>query len=505
MTPQQLKNSILQQAIEGKLVEQRPEDGNGRDLLKAIQKEKAKLVQDKKIKKEKPLPEIKEEEISFEIPENWCWCRLDDAVVKEVKRGKSPTYAIDGTVMVFAQKCNTKYNGIDITLAKYLSDEVVNKYPDSEYMQDKDIVINSTGTGTMGRVGIYIVEKDNKSAVPLVPDSHVTVIRISNNMDAQYVYTVLKSQQSYFESQGDGSTKQKELKAAVIKSLLIPLPPLGEQKRIVARLAEILPQVEIYAQAYQELQELNSKFPGQLKNSLLQKAIEGKLVEQRPEEGNGRDLLKAIKKEKAQLVQAKKIKKEKPLPEIVEEEIPFEIPENWCWCRLDDVVVKEVKRGKSPTYAIDGTVMVFAQKCNTKYNGIDITLAKYLSDEVVNKYPDSEYMQDKDIVINSTGTGTMGRVGIYIVEKDNKSAVPLVPDSHVTVIRISNNMDAQYVYTVLKSQQSYFESQGDGSTKQKELKAAVIKSLLIPLPPLAEQKRIVAKLEQLLQLCQQLV
>jgi len=114
-------------------------------------------------------------------------------------------------------------------------------------------------------------------------------------------------------------------------------------------------------------------------------------------------------------------------------------------------------------------------------------------------------MQDKDIVINSTGTGTMGRVGIYIVEKDNKSAVPLVPDSHVTIIRISNNMDAQYVYTVLKSQQSYFESQGDGSTKQKELKAAVIKSLLIPLPPLAEQKRIVAKLEQLLQLCQQLV
>ena len=502
MTPQQLKNSILQQAIEGKLVEQRPEEGNGRDLLKAIQKEKAQLVQYKKIKKEKPLPEIKEEEIPFAIPENWVFGRFSDfGVFRKGPFGSALTKSMfvpkgENTIKVYEQK-----NAIqkDEKLGDYyISEEYFQKKMQGFELHPGDIIVSCAGT--IGETFI-MPSKFEKGIInqalmrmTLFPSVYVDYFLL-------YFDVILKENA---KKSSKGSAIKNIPPFEVLKTYLVALPPLEEQKRIVARLAEILPQVEIYAQAYQELQELNSKFPGQLKNSLLQQAIEGKLVEQRPEEGNGRDLLKAIQKEKAQLVQAKKIKKEKPLPEIVEEEIPFEIPENWCWCRLDDAVVKEVKRGKSPTYAIDGTVMVFAQKCNTKYNGIDISLAKYLSDEVVNKYPDSEYMQDKDIVINSTGTGTMGRVGIYIVEKDNKSAVPLVPDSHVTIIRISNNMDAQYVYTVLKSQQSYFESQGDGSTKQKELKAAVIKSLLIPLPPLAEQKRIVAKLEQLLQLCQQL-
>ena len=497
MTPQQLRNSILQQAIEGKLVEQRPEEGNSRDLLKAIQKEKAQLVQDKKIKKEKPLPAIKEEEIPFEIPENWCWCRLGE-ILKVLTDGahKTPKYIPSG--VPFLSVKNISSRKLDFSNTKFISEEenfVLNKRC---CPQKGDILLSKVGT-----TGIpVIVDTDRDFNI------FVSIALLKFNGDfvyANFLLFLLESpvvqEQCRENTRGVGN---KNWVRRDIANTKIPIPPLAEQKRIVARLAEILPQVEIYAQAYQELQELNSKFPAQLKNSLLQQAIEGKLVEQRPEEGNGRDLLKAIQKEKNQLVQGKKIKKEKPLPEIAEEEIPFEIPENWCWCRLDDTVVKEVKRGKSPTYAIDGKVMVFAQKCNTKYNGIDISLAKYLSDEVVKKYPDSEYMQNKDIVINSTGTGTMGRVGIYIVEKDNKNTVPLVPDSHVTIIRLSNKMDAQYVYMVLKSQQSYFESQGDGSTKQKELKAVVIKSLLIPLPPLAEQKRIVAKLEQLLHLCQQL-
>ena len=494
MTPQQLKNSILQQAIEGKLVDQRPEEGNGRDLLKAIQKEKAKLVQAKKIKKEKPLPAIKEEEIPFEIPENWCWCRLGE-ICKSIIDGDHQAPPQTSSGIPFIVISNVSKGILDLSNTRFVDEDYYKSLSTNRISEVGDILFTVTGS-----YGIPIKVNTTKK---FCFQRHIALLKPIKCVN--YLYMVLGSytvkRQCDVKATG---TAQKTVGLNTLRNILIPLPPLEEQKRIVARLAEILPQVEIYAQAYQELQELNSKFPGQLKNSLLQKAIEGKLVEQRPEEGNGRDLLKALQKEKAQLVQAKKIKKEKPLPEIVEEEIPFEIPENWCWCRLDDAVVKEVKRGKSPTYAIDGTVMVFAQKCNTKYNGIDISLAKYLSDEVVNKYPDSEYMQDKDIVINSTGTGTMGRVGIYIVEKDNKSAVPLVPDSHVTIIRISNNMDAQYVYTVLKSQQSYFESQGDGSTKQKELKAAVIKSLLIPLPPLAEQKRIVAKLEHLLQLCQQL-
>ena len=139
MTPQALKNSILQRAIQGKLVEQRKEEGTAVDLLKEIHAEKERLIKEKKIKKSKPLPEITDDEKPFDIPDNWKWVRLGDIVSKEVKRGKSPTYTNKSTVLVFAQKCNTKQGNIDLTLAKYLDEEKIKKYPESEFMQDKDI------------------------------------------------------------------------------------------------------------------------------------------------------------------------------------------------------------------------------------------------------------------------------------------------------------------------------------------------------------------------------
>ena len=129
----------------------------------------------------------------------------------------------------------------------------------------------------------------------------------------------------------------------------------------------------------------------------------------------------------------------------ISDEIPFEIPESWEWCRLSDLAIKEIKRGKSPVYADSGSVLVFAQKCNVKTGRINITLAKYLSDSVISKYPQEEYMQDRDIIVNSTGTGTLGRIGLYS-DRDNPNNLPLVPDSHVTIVRVCKSIAVYLLY-----------------------------------------------------------
>ena len=176
-------------------------------------------------------------------------------------------------------------------------------------------------------------------------------------------------------------------------------------------------------------------------------------------------------------------------PVCVEDEMPFELPSGWVWSRLSACCRKEIRRGKSPKYAPAGETLVFAQKCNTKSGGINLGLAKFLDEGAAGRYPQSEFLQDFDIVINSTGTGTLGRVGIYR-DADNADELPVVPDSHVTTIRISRLLDAAYIYVYLKHSQAHLESMGEGSTNQKELKPYVLAEMLVPVPPAEEQKRI---------------
>ena len=174
----------------------------------------------------------------------------------------------------------------------------------------------------------------------------------------------------------------------------------------------------------------------------------------------------------------------------IDEELPFELPKGWTWVRLQTCCQKEIKRGKSPKYTESSGTLVFAQKCNTKYDGINMDLALYLDESTLVKYPDDEYMQDKDTVINSTGTGTLGRVGIYR-RTDNRREMPVVPDSHVTVIRANNGISAEYIHHFLKAYQQELEKLGEGSTNQKELKQLTLKNLIVALPPYAEQERII--------------
>ena len=177
-----------------------------------------------------------DEEVPFEIPDTWEWMRLESCCIKEIRRGKSPKYIDESGTLVFAQKCNTKFSGIDVGLALFLDERTLGRYPDDEYMHDGDVVINSTGTGTLGRVGFYRTT-DNHLGLPIVPDSHVTVIRAAHSIQAFYMYAVMKANQSELEKKGEGSTNQKELKPITLKEMLVPIPPYSEQERIASTIA----------------------------------------------------------------------------------------------------------------------------------------------------------------------------------------------------------------------------------------------------------------------------
>ena len=499
MTPQELKNSILQLAIQGKLVEQRPEEGTAEELFARIQEEKQRLIAEKKIKKEKPLPEITEEEKPFEIPESWMWCRLDDIVIKTIKRGKSPTYAAKSGTLVFAQKCNTKAGYIDLSLAQYLDETKLDKYPKEEFMVNNDIVLNSTGNGTLGRVGIYH-DSDNPNGYPVVPDSHVTIIRANSLISVNFLFYSLKYYQPSMEKLGSGSTNQTELSAGVVKALLFPLPPLAEQKRIVAKIEELLPYIDRYEQAWSKLEQFNSRFPEDMKKSLLQYAIQGKLVEQRPEEGTAEELFAQIQEEKQRLIAEKKIKKGKPLPEITEEEKPFEIPKSWKWVRFSEVM-NAMSTGPfgsmlhKSDYVSQGIPLVNPANI---VNGKIIPSEKMMVSADTAKQLESYTLYTGMIVIGRRGE--MGRCAV-VSENENgwicgTGSFFLTPSSLLFVNYIQILFTTHYVKTYLGG-----ESVG---TTMSNLNHKILSKMPVPLPPLSEQKRIVEKLEQLLPLCERL-
>lgn len=494
MTPQELKNSILQLAIQGKLVEQRPEDGTAEELYRQIQEEKRQLVKEGKIKKEKPLPEVSEDEVPFEIPESWVWCRLNDIVIKAIKRGKSPTYTAKSSILVFAQKCNTKSGYIDLSLAQCLDEKKLDKYPEEEFMVDNDIILNSTGNGTLGRVGIYH-NSDNPDGYPVVPDSHVTIIRANNLVSTEFVFYSLKYYQPYMEKLGFGSTNQTELSAGVVKTLLFPLPPLAEQKRIVAKIEELLPYIERYEQAWNRLEDFNKRFPVDMQKSLLQWAIQGKLVEQRPEEGTAEELYRQIQEEKRQLVKEGKIKKEKPLPEIAEDEMPFGIPESWKWVRLRDII-STLSDGIHGTPQFDETGEYFFINGNNLIKGEIVIKSdtKRVSHEEFEKY--RKPLDENTILVSINGT--IGNYAFYNGE-------PIILGKSVCYFSLLSEINKEYICRLLNTQ--HFFDYAVKEATQTTIKNVSLKSmrmLPVPLPPLSEQKRIVAKLEELLPLCERL-
>ncbi len=447
------------------------------------------------------------DEVPFDIPETWEWARLKDLAIKEIKRGKSPKYADDSNVYVFAQKCNVKLGRIDISLAKFLDMKTFDKYPVEEYMTDGDIIINSTGNGTLGRIGIFH-DSDRINDFVIVQDSHVTIIRAGNQMIKDYLFFALKYHQPYLEKLGEGSTNQTELRPSTVAELFIPVPPIGEQERIVAKLLEVLPMADVYGIKEKALQDYNKDFPIQLKKSILQEAVQGKLVPQDPDDEPAYVLLERIRAEKEQLIKAGKIKRDKHesvifrrdnshyekldgIERCIDDEIPFEIPDSWVWTRLHSIASvlggKRIPAGRRLT--TENTGHVYIRVSDMKDGWVSTENLQYVPEDI---FPSiSRYIINKEDVF-ITVAGTIGRVGKIPPELDGAN---LTENADRLVFSVLDQG-----WFILELQSSLIQTQIiEATTKvgQPKLAIARIENLLIALPPLSEQRRIVEKQQEL--------
>ena len=490
MTAQELKNSILQHAVQGKLVPQNPTDEPASVLLERIKAEKAQLINEKKIKAEKPLAPITEEEIPFEIPESWVWVRLND--IGSWGSGATPS------------KANSKYytdGTIPWLKTGDLNDNIITFIPEKITelaLKETSVKINPIGSvliamygATIGKLGILQLEATtNQACCACQPFSQ---------MYNWYLFYYLLSQKENFKSKSEGGA-QPNISKEKILTYLFPLPPLAEQQRIVAKIEELMPLVEEYDKAEKELTELNAKFPEQIKKSVLQYAIQGKLVPQSGGDEPASELLKRIKAEKQQLIREKKIKAEKPLPPITDEEIPFEIPESWVWCRLGDVIqLINGDRGKNypskDKLKYEGIPFISAINLNNGFISLDNLL--YMSLEQYDKLGSGK-LEMNDLLFCLRGS--IGKNAI------NQLGVGAIASSLVIWRRISiNDISIKFLYQYANSYLLNSEiKKYDNGTAQPNLSASNLSTFLFPLPPLAEQQRIVEKVEEVLGVCEEL-
>lgn len=485
MTPEQLKASILQYAIQGKLVEQRAEEGTGEELYQQIQAEKQRLIAEKKIKKEKTLVEITEDEIPFDIPESWKWVRLGDCTgYSQTKPKISPKDITDDMW------------SLDLEDIQKESGAILTRTTASERKITGDKVLFYKGQVLYSKLRPYLkkilIAPDNGICTPeLVPFNTYLVY-------ANYIVYVLRSPHiDYVVNSVTYGVKMPRVGTETMVNLLIPLPPLSEQKRIVAKIEELLPLIGRYAVAYEKLEQFNAKFPEDMKKSILQYAIQGKLVEQRAEEGTGEELYQQIQAEKQHLIAEKKVKKEKPLPEIAENEIPFDIPESWKWVRLNNIAESIVDCPHSTPKYLD----METEYCTIDTNCIDgkgdITKWRYVDADTYTARIARLTPQKDDIVY--TREGSICRAAIL------PEGPKVCLGQRVMLIRSANGVFPQFIRRLLMSpmviRKLTEQQKGIGA---KHVNVSDVCNLILPLPPLAEQERIVAKLEEILPLCERL-
>lgn len=479
MLADKLRKSVLQSAIQGKLTEQLATDDNVEDLLQAIEEEKELLIKEKKIKKQKPLPEIIEDEIPFAIPENWKWVRLGDISYKIVDGDHNPpTGEKEKTPYIMASSTNIGNERlINLEKVRYLSEENFIKCNKRTLVKKDDILFSSVGS--IGSVIVY--NEDYK----LTFQRSVTVI--GTRINSYYLRIVLLSPycQFIFKTQSSG-TAQKGFYIRQVNNLLIPLPPLAEQNRIVEKLDNVLANIDELKASEEKLSILQKNFPDKLKKSILQSAIQGNLTEQLATDDKVEDLLQAIKEEKERLIKEKKIKKQKSLPEITEEEIPFAIPEKWKWVRLGEIGITQT--GNTPS------------RLHSEYIGNDIPFIT------------PKDISDKGVIYNNQGLSELGKTVARICNKDTILQVCIggsIGKTNIVNREVAFNQQinsiypifciSRYVFMVMQSAYFMIKMRNKaGGTATPIINRGIWDTILIPLPPLAEQKRIVEKLDKLL-------
>ena len=481
MLADKLRKSVLQSAIQGKLTEQLATDDKVEDLLQAIKEEKELLIKEKKIKKQKPLPEITEDEIPFEIPENWKWVRLGE-IGKIIGGGTPKTtnleYWQNGKIAWITPADMKNIKGKYISCGKKNITLLGLEKSSAQLLPKGSILFSSRAP-----IGYVAIAREEVST----NQGFKSIVPFSLNLSL-YLYYVLLGMVDIIKKLGTGTTF-KEVSGSVVEKILVPLPPLAEQKRIVEKLDNVLANIEKLKSSEEKLSILQKNFPDKLKKSILQSAIQGKLTEQLATDDNVEDLLQAIKEEKERLIKEKKIKKQKPLPEITEDERPFEIPENWKWIRLGEIVsiLGDGLHG-TPIYDESGEYYFI--------NGNNLLEEKIIIKSTTKKVSQIEYEKykknlNKDTMLVSIN-GTIGNVAFYDNEK-------VMLGKSVCYFNLLKNVNKKYLKYIFYSVYfiKYVNKMATGSTI-KNLSLKAMNLFIIPLPPLAEQKRIVEKLDKLL-------
>lgn len=492
MNTELIKKKILDLAIRGKLVEQRPEEGTAEVLYNQIQDEKKKLIADGKIKKENPLPDISGDETPFDIPESWKWVRLND-VCNLISDGthKTPSYVDKGVPFLSVKDISS--GTLDFRKAKYISEEEHNNLIKRCKPEKNDILI--CRIGTLGKAIKINVDIEFSIFVSL------GLLKLTDTLLADYIVNVINS--SYADrwisdvKAGEGSHAAK-LNLEDIKKFFFPLPPLAEQRRIVDKVEEIFSRIDVIEKAKADL----SRDGNLLEKKILDLAIRGKLVEQRPEEGTAEELYAQIQEEKKKLIAEGKIKKEKPLPEISEDEIPFDIPENWKWVRIGDLAnYKKGPFGSALTKSIfvpksEDSIKVYEQK-----NAIqkDANLGFYhITREYFEEKMKSFEVVSGDIIVSCAGT--IGE--IYRLPENIEKGIINQALMRIKLFEPTSSDYYELLFDYLIK--DYSRKSSKGSAIKNIPPFDILKNYVIPLPPLAEQKRIVAKIEELLPYCDML-
>lgn len=508
---QKLRELILDLAIRGKLLPQNIKDEPVSLLIEKITDEKNQKVLVGEIKKHKSLPKIT---APFQIPSNWQWLYLQD-LSSYIQRGKSPKYVEKSDKIVISQKC-VRWSGLDISPARFIDPKSLENYEEIRFLKDGDILWNSTGTGTIGRASLFFQIDTYQN---IVADSHVTVVRTLGNI-SDYIYLVIRSPyiQKDLESSASGTTNQIELNTSTVLQTRIPLPPIEEQKRIVAKVDELMQlcdqieqQQNLSSEAHDQLvntllnvltnssdadefqqnwQRISENFDllfiteysvEQLKQTILQLAVMGRLVKQDSNDEPASELLNQIAEEKNKL-----IKKSKPLPEVCEDEKPFELPSGWEWSRLVQIGVTST--GKTPStkdqQLFEGTIPFIGPGQITN-NNVLLDADKYLTEEGLLHSTEANL---GDILCVCIG-GSIGKS--LLLNKRVGFNQQLNCLSKISI-------DQNYIYFAMQTnlflKQILAKATGSATPI---INKGKWEQIVIPVPPLNEQKSIVEKVNQL--------
>jgi type I restriction enzyme S subunit len=501
MKAAQLRQAILQAAVQGKLVPQNSHDEPASALLERIRAEKTKLVKTGKLKKEKPLSSIAEDEIPYDLPKGWEWYQF----------GQIATIAGTGLVRSTAEQRKSigyryfKMNNIENHSGKFTlsnmplveaTEEEVAKYS----LANGDFLFNTRNSYEL--VGKTTVIK-GIAGDPILYNNNILKIRFLGNIYPEYInyFFISDSGQGILRNLVTQTTNVAAIYQNQLVNIICPIPPVSEQQRIVDKLSGLMSVCDELAAAEKASNALDENFIEYLPKSILQAAVQGKLVPQNPSDEPASALLERIRSEKAKLVKAGKLKKDKPLSPITEEEMPYDLPDGWEWCRLGEI--HSIHRGITFPASVKGDAHTKGVVCCATTGSVQETYNPKADVYVPEKYVknQSQWLLSNDIIMSTANSRELVGKTCFWNGKEQKTF-----GGFLTVIRACNGISVKYSYYVLQYlwKTGAFVSTSTQTTNIANINNSVLANTIIPVPPIAEQKRMVTKVDELMALCAKL-